>query len=243
MGKTVVITGAGAGLGRALARSFAGDGDTVVLLGRTLSKIEKVAGEAGGALALACDVASAESVTAAFAEIAKRYGKINVLINNAAVYEPTWFKDATNEQIGQALMTNAAGPMFCARAAIPLMDRGATIINVSSEVVEMTFPMLSLYQASKAALERFSKSLGEELRPHGIRVSFVRCGPMMDEEKVLGGDPQVLKQFHEAMLKVGINPRERGVTHFNSVTGVFRALVDLPADLETIGVMLGSRRP
>jgi hypothetical protein len=65
----------------------------------------------------------------------------------------------------------------------------------------------------------------------------------MDEMKTLEGDPAVLKLFHESMLKAGINPRERGITHFRSVTDIFRALIDLRPDLETLGVMLGSRRP
>ncbi|HEY8385287.1 MAG TPA: SDR family NAD(P)-dependent oxidoreductase, partial [Porticoccaceae bacterium] len=74
MSKVIVITGAGVGLGRALARRFAADGDTVVLLGRTLSKVEAVAAEIGDrAMAVGCDVASPDSVRAAFAEIAKRH--------------------------------------------------------------------------------------------------------------------------------------------------------------------------
>src|SRR5579862_7083628 len=87
--KVVVITGAGAGLGRAIARKLAGRGEQLVLLGRTLAKVQTVATELGsGALAVECDVGQPESVRAAFALIAQRHPKLDVLINNAAVYEP-----------------------------------------------------------------------------------------------------------------------------------------------------------
>ncbi len=111
--------------------------------------------------------ASQDSVRAAFAEIAKRHPRIDVLINNAAVYEPFFVKDATDDQILGPLLTNLAGPIFTCRAAIPMMDRGAAIINVSSESVGLEFPMLSLYQSTKAGMERFSQSLSRELEARG----------------------------------------------------------------------------
>src|SRR3546814_10755116 len=98
MSKVIVITGAGIGLGRALARRFAKEGDTLVLLGRTLSKVKAVADELGApAMAVECDVSSPESVKKAFVEIAARHPKIDVLINNAAVYEPFRSEEHTSE--------------------------------------------------------------------------------------------------------------------------------------------------
>ena len=160
VGKIVVITGAGIGLGRAIARRLARDGDTVILLGRTLAKVQAVAEEIGGsAFAVECDVSLPDSVRAAFAKIAERHAKIDVLINNAAIYEPFKVADATDEQILGSVMTNLAGPILTSRSAIPMMDKGGYIINVTSESVALNFPMLSLYQSSKAGLERFSLSL------------------------------------------------------------------------------------
>ncbi len=112
-----------------------------------------------------------------------RHPKIDVLINNAAIYEPFFIKDATDEQILQPILTNFAGPVFTIRAAIPMMEKGGYIINVTSESVALEFPLLSMYQSSKAGLERFTQSLSKELEPDGIRVSTVRCGPMMEEGK------------------------------------------------------------
>lgn len=89
MSKTIVITGAGIGLGRALARRFASDGERVVLLGRTFSKVQAAAHEIGErATAIACDVASPASVKAAFAEIARRHARIDVLINKVWNIDP-----------------------------------------------------------------------------------------------------------------------------------------------------------
>jgi 3-oxoacyl-[acyl-carrier protein] reductase len=167
MSKVIVITGAGVGLGRALARRFAADGETVVALARTLSKVEAVAKEAGGgAMAVQCDVGSPDSVKAAFAAIAKTHAKIDVLINNAAIYEPFLIADATDAQIMNSVHTNLAGPILCCRAAIPMMQRGAQIINVGSESVGMNpYPHLVMYQSSKAGLDRFTEGLRHELIP------------------------------------------------------------------------------
>ena len=129
MARCIVITGAGSGLGRSLARRLARDGDTIVVLGRTPARFDTVVGEFGGnSWSLVCVVASANSVRTAFAAIAKRHPTVDVLINNAGVYQPSFVKDATDAQIGTAVMTNFAGPVYCSRAAIPLMKEGGHII-------------------------------------------------------------------------------------------------------------------
>lgn len=244
MSKIIVITGAGFGLGRALARRFVADGETVVLLGRTPAKVEKVAAELGNrAMALACDVSSPDSVRAAFSAIAKRHPRIDVLINNAAVYEPFLVAEATDDQILKTLTTNLAGPMFCARAAIPMMGRGGHIINVSSESVELPFPHLIVYQSSKAGVERFSQGLQRELEASGIRVTAVRAGSMMDAEKTWDIDPAVAARFAQAAMAAGLNLRERPISQYASVTNVFRALIDLPPDVHALSVALQGRAP
>jgi meso-butanediol dehydrogenase/(S,S)-butanediol dehydrogenase/diacetyl reductase len=242
--KVIVITGAGAGLGRALARRFAADGESVVLLGRNVEKIEKAAAEIGTrALAIGCDVGSPDSVRAAFARIAERHPRIDVLINNAAVFEPFLIAEATDDQILKSVATNLAGPILCARAAIPLMGKGSHIINVSSESVGMLFPHLVMYQTSKAGLERFSQGLHHELEPKGIRVTTVRAGQMMEAGKTWDIDPQAAMRFAQAAMGAGLNLRERPISQYTSVTNVFRAVIDLPADLHTQTVFLHARVP
>jgi NAD(P)-dependent dehydrogenase (short-subunit alcohol dehydrogenase family) len=240
--KIIVITGAGDGLGRALARRFAADGETVVLLGRTLAKVEAVATAIGErAMAVCCDVSSPDSVRAAFAAIARRHPRIDVLINNAAVYEPIPIAEASDEQILSAVGTNLTGPILCARAAIPLMGRGSHIINVSSESVEMRFPFFVIYQASKAGLERFSEGLNYELDPVGIKVTTVRAGQMMEEGKMSPWAPEMRMRFGQAAMAAGLNMAELPRSQYGSVTSVFRAVIDLPSDLQTPVVTIHAR--
>ncbi|MFV8816714.1 SDR family oxidoreductase [Haliea sp. E17] len=243
MSKIIAITGAGVGLGRALARRFASEGETVVLLGRTASKVAAAAAEIGErASGIGCDVGNPESVRAAFTQIAERHAHIDVLINNAAIFEPFQVVNATDEQILGTITTNLAGPMLCARSAIPLMSAGGLIINVSSESVGLPFPHLSVYQSSKAGLERFSESLRAELEDSGIRVTNVRAGQMFEEGKEWNVNRDDAIAFHQAALKAGLNLGERPISSFESVTDIFRALLDLPADLQAAAINLHARK-
>jgi meso-butanediol dehydrogenase / (S,S)-butanediol dehydrogenase / diacetyl reductase len=163
-GKIIAITGANGGLGRALAQRFAAEGDEVVLLGRSLPKVEEVAGAIGArATAVQCEVTSPASVRDAFARILDQHGRLDVLINNAAIFQPMLIEEATDDHILDGIMTNLAGPILCTRSAIPLMGRGSLIINVSSESVDLPFAHLLIYQSTKAGLERFSRGLHDEL--------------------------------------------------------------------------------
>ena len=245
MSKIIVITGAGIGLGRALARSFANDGDRVVLMGRTFSKVQAAAHDIGErAMPVECDVADPASVKAAFARVAERYPRIDVLINNAAVYEPFLVAEASDAQIMNTIAINLGGAILCARAAIPRMGRGAHIINVSSEAVEtLHLPQMLLYACSKAGLERFTLGLHRELEPSGIRVSTVRAGAMMEPGKTWNVDPAARMRFGKAAMEAGINLLERPISQFTSVTQVFRSLIDLPEDLHSVTVTLHARKP
>jgi meso-butanediol dehydrogenase/(S,S)-butanediol dehydrogenase/diacetyl reductase len=243
MNKIIVITGGGSGLGRAMARRLAADGHRLVLLGRRLDKVTQVAGEIGaGATALECDVADPASVDAAFAAIAAKFPSIDVLINNAGTFAPFFVRDATNAQIAAALGTNLAGPVYCVRAAIPLMRRGSQIINVGSETVASRVAMFSLYQASKAGLERFTEALNQELADDGIRVTLLRAGKMLDADYRWDIDPEAAQRFSQENLKRGINQRQEPYSSFASVAEVLPALIDMPADLSVPVVHLEGRR-
>jgi NAD(P)-dependent dehydrogenase (short-subunit alcohol dehydrogenase family) len=231
-GKIIAITGANGGLGRALAQRFAGEGEDVVLLGRSLAKVGEVADAIGvRAQAVECDVISPAAVEAAFAEIAGRHGRLDVLINNAAVFQPFLIEEASDDQIMRGILTNLAGPIFCARSAIPLMARGGLIINVSSEAVNLPFAHLVIYQSTKAGLERFSLGLHDELKDKGIRSCIVRAGQMFGPGSSADMDAVAGARFHEACLARGLNLMQRGVTMYDSATQLFRSIIDLPADM------------
>lgn len=248
MGKTVVITGAGVGLGRAISRRFASEGETCILLGRTLSKVQAVAEELGEPhFAVECEVGDPDSVRAAFAKIRERHEKIDVLINNAAYYEPMKVRDATDDVIERIVRSNFIGPMYTCREALAMMDRGALIINVSSESVKEPFVMLSLYQSTKMGMERFSEALLEEVKPDGIRVCVVRAGPMIDggdaTSSSSGWDMTAAMAFFEENLKIGRNLAEDPISEAASVTDVFRMLLDLKPDFRVTHVNVGARHP
>ena len=243
-GKVIVITGANGGLGRALAQQFSQDGDKVVLLGRTLAKVAEVAAEIGGeAVAIECDVSSPDSVRAAFAAIAQVHPKIDVLINNAALFGPYMIEDASDAQILGSVLTNLAGPMFTSRAAIPVLNTAGHIINLSSESVVVPLPHLSGYQATKAGLERFSEALHDEVKDKGLRVTVVRAGQMVGPGQTSQVDAESGMRFFQAAIKKGLNPMERGMSAYQSVTHVFRTIVDSPADLHFGTITLEARIP
>jgi NAD(P)-dependent dehydrogenase (short-subunit alcohol dehydrogenase family) len=244
MSQCIIVTGAGSGLGRGIARRLGAEGHTIILLGRTLAKLQAVASELGGpSHALACDVANVDSVRATFASIAQRHPKIDVLINNAAIYQPFFVKDATDTQIASAVMTNLAGPIYCSRAAIPMMQKGSHIINISSESVGMPHAMFALYQSSKAGLERFTEALHAELMPEGIRVTLVRAGQMMDVDSRPVADAVTAQRFAEENMKRGLNFRERPISTISSVAEVLRTLVHLPSDVNVSQMILEARHP
>ncbi|WP_317932661.1 SDR family oxidoreductase [Halioxenophilus sp. WMMB6] len=242
MSKTIVITGAGSGLGKTFAKHFAERGEQVVLLGRTLSKLATVAEEIGNrATAIECDVGNAASVVAAFQAVAEQFGKIDVLINNAAYVDRVLCEEASDPQIIMSYTTNLIGPTLCAREAIPLINAGGSIVNISSGAVDNNYPGYAIYAASKAGLERLSLGLYEELKPRDICVSYVRCGQMVEE---VGNwenlDPQVQKMLEEA-IKMGQDPRQRPSSAFSSVAQAVDNLINLPPDLRSPSLTLKPR--
>ena len=242
MGKTIAITGAGTGLGRAMALRLARDGHRIALLGRRLEKVEAVAAAIGGdSYALGCDVTDPASVKAAFAAIAGRETRIDVLVNNAGVYVPHFIREVTDEQVASMLDTNLAGPVLCSREALPLMGRGSHIINIGSRTAAIRSAMLSLYQSSKAGLERLTISLRDEVRDDGIRVTLVRAAGMTGEDMEWNLDPATARRFAEERHRMGIDRGQNAVSQFDSVAEILPWLIDLPPDVEVTELILEAR--
>jgi len=245
MAKTIAITGGGAGLGLAMAQRLSRDGHELFLLGRTFAKVEAAAArivEAGGkAHAVACDVGDPASVEAAFAQVAALAPRLDVLINNAGVFSPFFLAEATNAQIAETLNTNLAGPMYCSREALKLMAKGSHILCIGSETVVVTAAMLGAYQTSKAGLERFCKTLDQEVAAQGIRVTLIRAGKMYGPDMSFSVDPEVGRRFVEESLKLGIDNTKNAITLFTSVAEIVPGLLALPDDLHVPEIMLAGR--
>lgn len=245
MSKIIAITGAGEGLGKALARRFCNDGDEVIILGRTLAKLEAAAQEFGPrCMAVQCDIGDPDSVRAAFAQIRARHDRIDVLINNAAVYSPFELHEASDAVMMAQMATNIAGPVFVAREALGLMQPGSHIINVSSESVIVPIPMMWFYASTKAAVERISDGLRNELAPKGIRVTTVRASKMYGEGKAGSGwDPELTMRFAMACAAAGMSMKEQPLSDFQSLPDIFRTIIDAAPDINLDLVTLSARRP
>jgi NAD(P)-dependent dehydrogenase (short-subunit alcohol dehydrogenase family) len=178
-GKVAVVTGASRGIGRSIARAFAARGANVAMLARRAERLEREAAELGpGALPIACDVSDPKRVNEAFAEVEKRFGRVDVLVNNAGLARIRALEECSDEDVLVQVGANLLGAVWCTRAALPLLRRssGADIVNIGSESYQEPFPLLSLYAAAKGGLAVFSNAMLRELRPAGIRVTLCVAG-------------------------------------------------------------------
>jgi len=181
MAGTALITGASSGIGRATVDYFAQRGWNVAATVRDPAKSADLTAKNSKNLAvLRLDVTDAAAIEQAVAGTVARFGKIDVLVNNAgyALFGP--FEAASPEQIERQFATNVFGLMNVTRAVLPHLraQKSGTIVNVASVGGRLTFPLYSSYHATKWAVEGFSESLHYELAPLGIRVRIVEPGPI-----------------------------------------------------------------
>jgi 3-oxoacyl-[acyl-carrier protein] reductase len=201
-GQVAVVTGAGRGIGAAIAQGLSGLGATSVLCGRTRADLESTAraiGQAGGrAEVVLCDVTKLESVEAAARQVDTSFGRVDILVNNAGIGGfggP--LHQLLPESWDQILNTNLRGVFYAVRAFAPMMIRGRSghIINISSLAGKNALPNGAAYAASKWGLNGLSYSLAEELRGHNIRVAVVCPGSTNTElSPHAGKDPAKMLQ-------------------------------------------------
>jgi len=179
-GHVVLITGAARGLGRVSALAAARAGATVIATARaeSLEGLESLRGEVPGIEAAVLDVRQESQCFAVISDCIARHGRLDALVNNAAVTYRALIADAEHEDIDEQLSTNFLGPLHLIRAVLPHMKaRGAgRIVNVSSVAGMMAMPTMGMYSATKFAIEGLSESLWYEARFHGIHVSLVEPG-------------------------------------------------------------------
>ena len=187
-GKVVAITGASRGIGAAAARVFAAAGAKVALLARSEHEIDALAAEIGpAALALHCDVVDWASVQQAVATVVQRFGRLDVLVNNAGTIDPiARLADVDPAAWGRAVDVNLKGVFHGLRAAIPVMRaQGAgTIITVSSGAARAALEGWSSYCAGKAGALMLTQAAHLEEGPHGIRVLGLSPGTVATEMQV-----------------------------------------------------------
>jgi NAD(P)-dependent dehydrogenase (short-subunit alcohol dehydrogenase family) len=179
---TALVTGGGSGIGRASAVALAGAGFTVVLAGRRREPLEAAASQAGrDALAVTCDVRDPESVTALFAEIDERFGRLDLLFNNAGIgAPPVPLEDLTIEQWRSVIETNVTGAFLCTQEAFRLMKRqsphGGRIINNGSLSASVPRPLSAPYTAAKHAVTGLTRSTSLDGRAYDIACGQIDIG-------------------------------------------------------------------
>lgn len=183
-GHIALVTGAGSGLGEATARTFARAGCAVAAIDIRASAARRVSDEinrdGGRAIAIDCDVSNAEAVRATVERVVGAFGRLDIVINCAAVDHTYSVEDLAIEQWDQVIGVNLRGPFLLAKAAFPHLRRqgGGHIVNVASTAATRAWANASPYHASKWGLLGFSRSLGVEGRPHNIRVTTIIPGGM-----------------------------------------------------------------
>jgi NAD(P)-dependent dehydrogenase (short-subunit alcohol dehydrogenase family) len=177
--KVWLITGAGRGMGVEFARAALASGHSVVASGRDRERVSRVLGNSSDLLAVTLDVTNAAGAEDAVRTAVDRFGRIDVLVNNAASFYAGYFEELTPDQIGQQLAASLFGPMNVTRAVLPVMrkQRSGHIISISSSAgLAAGFDFVSAYAASKFGLEGWMESLQAEVAPFGITTTIVNPG-------------------------------------------------------------------
>jgi 3-oxoacyl-[acyl-carrier protein] reductase len=208
--KVAVVTGASKGIGASIAKALAAEGAAVVVNYASSKEgadrvVAEIVGKGGKAIAVQGDVAKASDVKRIFAETKKEFGKLDVLVNNAGVYQFAPLEEITEEQFHRMFNTNVLGLILATQEAAKLFGPdGGSIINIGSTASQITPPTSAVYTATKGAVDAVTHVLAKELGPKKIRVNSINPG-MVETEGVhaagfIGSDFQ--KQF-EAQTPLG----------------------------------------
>ncbi len=179
MSKTILITGSSSGIGKETVKLFQTKGWNVAATMRTPAKATDLQNLPNVAL-FRLDVTDENSIREAIAEAIQTFGKIDAIVNNAGYGLVGAFEASSNEQIEKQFQTNVFGVMNVCREILPVFraQKSGIIVNVASMGGRITFPLYSLYHATKWAVEGFSESLQYEVEPFGIRVKIIEPGPI-----------------------------------------------------------------
>lgn len=192
-GKVAVVTGASKGIGAGIAKALAAEGAAVVVNYATSKQgaetvVAEITGEGGKAVAVQGDVAKAAQVKQLFAETKKEFGRLDVLVNNAGIYQFAPLHEITEEHFHRQFDTNVLGLLLATQeAAKHFSDEGGSVINIGSVVSQITPPASAVYAASKGAVDAVTHVLAKELGPKKIRVNSINPGMVETEGLHSGG--------------------------------------------------------
>ena len=207
-GKIAVVTGAGAGIGRAIALHLAGAGAKIAVLdkdeqlGRQALAAVTQAGGVGRSWSV--DVGNGPAVQRIFQEIVETFGRVDILVNNAGIYPASTIEELSDELLDKVFAVNLRGALYCLREAARQMQGGGVILNVSSiDSLRPSAPGLGVYGASKAALNALTRSAAVEYGPRGIRVNAILPGVIATEGTT--GLPDEARRYFASRTPLGRN--------------------------------------
>ena len=186
-GKVAVVTGASKGIGAEIAKGLAAAGAAVVVNYASSKEgadkvVSAVAAKGGKALAVQADVSKAADIRRLFDETQKAFGRLDVLVNNAGVYQLQPLAEVTEEEFHRQFNTNVLGVLLATKEAEKRFGpAGGSVINISSIVARNALPSLSVYSATKAAVDKITQVLAKELGPKNIRVNAINPGGVETE--------------------------------------------------------------
>jgi 3-oxoacyl-[acyl-carrier protein] reductase len=181
-GKVAVVTGASKGIGASIARHLAAEGAAVVINYSTSKEgadrvVAEIAARGGKAVAVQANVSKQADIAHLFTETKKAYGKLDILINNAGIYEFSPLEGVTEGHFNKQFDLNVLGLILTSQEAVKhFSPAGGSIVNISSVVSQITPPNSAVYSATKASVDAVTKSLAKELGPRKIRVNAINPG-------------------------------------------------------------------
>jgi 3-oxoacyl-[acyl-carrier protein] reductase len=192
-GKVAVVTGASKGIGAGIAKEFAAQGASIVVNYASAKQdadrvVDEISKHGGKAIAIQGNVSNKAEVERLFAEAEKAFGKIEILVNNAGVYEFTPLEEVTEQQFHKMFDTNVLGMLLATQEALKHFNAdGGSIINIGSLASSLTPPTAVVYNATKGAVDAITHTLAKELGPRKIRVNSINPGMVITEGAVAGG--------------------------------------------------------
>lgn len=190
-GKSALITGAARGIGRAFAEAYLGEGARVAIADIDIARARQTAAELGeGAIAVALDVTSQDSIETCVAEVDAAFGGIDILVNNAALFDLAPLTEISRQSYDRLFSINVGGTLFMMQAVARVMikrERGGKIINMASQAGRRGEALVAVYCATKAAVISLTQSAGLNLISHGINVNAIAPG-VVDGEHWEGVD-------------------------------------------------------
>lgn len=232
-GKSALITGAARGIGKEFARRYVNEGATVAIGDINLDAARAAAEEIGeGAEAVALDVTWQESIDSAIETVVKRRGKLDILVNNAALFDAAETVDITRDSFDRLYAVNVAGTLFTLQAAARQMiaqGTGGKIINMASQAGRRGEPLVLVYCSTKAAVISITQSAGLNLIRHGINVNAIAPGVVDGEH-----------WDHVDAMFARLEDKPPGQKKAEVAAGVPAGRFAVPADLTGMAVFLAS---